>query len=185
MADSLSAKSSFGGMRALMAGLGLLALAACQTGETLDVAAEDVITEADLRAYCPQIILREGTAFFNTYTAGNDGDASEVIYQASIKDQTRTCKYRNGQLFMTVAVAGRVVAGPQGAAGEVSLPIRVAIVQGGNPVYSELGRLPVSVQPTAGATQFLYTNDQIVLPEPAERNLVIYIGFDEGPYDTL
>lgn len=185
MSDVLSAKTGFGGFRTLLAGMGLLALAACQTGETIDVTAEDVITEADLRAYCPQIILREGTAFFNTYTAGNDGDASQVVYQASIKDQTRTCKYRNGQLFITVAVAGRVVAGPQGAAGDVTLPIRVAIVQGGEPAYSELGRLPVNVQPTGGATQFLYTNDQIVLPEPAERNLVIYIGFDEGPYDTL
>lgn len=185
MMGVLGANSGFRKSRIVMASLGLLALAACQTGETLDVAADDVITEADLRAYCPQIILREGTAFFNTYTSGNDGDPGSVVYQASIVDQTRTCKYRNGQLFITVAVAGRVVAGPQGTAGDVTLPIRVAVVQGGAPAYSELGRLPVNVQPTAGATQFLYTNDQIILPEPTERNLVIYIGFDEGPYDTL
>jgi ABC-type Fe3+-hydroxamate transport system substrate-binding protein len=167
-----------------LAGLALLTLAACQTGTEEVLDPDEVITEADLRAYCPQVILREGTSSFRTYTKGNDGNADAVIYQASIADQTRTCKYRNGQLLMTVAVAGRVVTGPEGRTGTIELPIRVAIVEGAETVYSQLGRLSVSVTPTGGASQFLYTDDQIVLPEPSERNLVIYIGFDEGPYDT-
>lgn len=174
------------GLRGAFALAMLTALAACQTGtdDVLQVQPDDVITEADLQAYCPPIILREGTAFFQTYTDGNDGNADEIVYQASIKDQTRTCRYRNGQLQMTVAVAGRVVNGPKGNAGTVDLPIRVAVTQGDATAYSDLGNLSVAMVPGAGAQQFLYSNDRIVLPEPSQRNLVVYIGFDEGPYDT-
>ena len=161
-------------------------LAACQTNtdEVLTPQPEDVVTEADLRAYCPPVVLREGTASFRTYSPENSADPNDIIYQASISDQTRDCRYRNGQLLMTVAVAGRVVAGPKGQTGTVNLPIRVAITQGDATAYSNLDRYPVTVTPSAGASQFLYSNDSIVLPEPTERNLVIYIGFDEGPYDT-
>jgi len=173
-----------GMVRSAFAAMALFSVAACQTGTEEVLNPDDVITEADLRAYCPQVMLREGTSSFRTYTKGNEDSSDAVIYQASIADQTRTCKYRNGQLLMTVAVAGRVVPGPEGRSGSVELPIRVAIVQGADTAYSRLGRLPVSVSPTSGASQFLYTDDQIVLPEPSERNLVIYVGFDEGPYDT-
>lgn len=164
----------------------LLALAACQgagTGEVLDVSASDeTFTEADLRAYCPRITLLEGTAFLRTYTAGNDGNPDEVVHQAVISDVTRTCRYRDGQLYMTVAAAGRVVNGPKGSPGSINLPVRVAVRAGEDLPYSQLGRLDIAMG--GGATQFIYRDDQVVLPEPQIRNLQVLVGFDEGPYDT-
>ncbi|WP_306119594.1 MULTISPECIES: hypothetical protein [unclassified Roseitalea] len=167
---------------------GLLALAGCQMmggpREVLDVGNEEVFTEADLRAYCPRATLLEGTAILRTYTDGNEGDPDNVVYQASISDVTRTCRYRNGQLLMTIAAAGRVVNGPAGQPGSVNLPVRVAIKAGDNLPYSQLGRLDVAVNQGAGATQFIYKDDQIAIPEPSTRNLQVLVGFDEGPYDT-
>jgi hypothetical protein len=164
-----------------------MALVACQTASTestLGSAAEEKVTEADLRAYCPRVQLNEGTAFFQTYTEGNDGDPDELIYQASISDVTRTCRYRNGQLFITVAAAGRVVNGPQGTGGSITMPIRVAVKEGDQLPYSRLGKFDVTVTPGAGASQFIYKDDQVVLPEPAIRNIQILVGYDEGPYNT-
>ncbi|MEO1701227.1 MAG: hypothetical protein AAFR71_04170 [Pseudomonadota bacterium] len=162
-----------------------LALAACQTGtpdEVLNV--DDAITEDDLLAYCPRPTLLEGTAILREYTEGNEDNPDEVVYQAAITDVTRSCRYRNGQLFMQVAAAGRVLNGPKGTGGQLNLPIRVAVKQGEVLPYSTLGRLDVTVIPGAGATQFIYKDEQIVLPEPQERNLVVLVGFDEGPYNT-
>ena len=164
-----------------------MTLVACQTASTEDTlgsAAEEKVTEADLRAYCPRVQLNEGTAFFQTYTEGNDGDPDELIYQASISDVTRTCRYRNGQLFITVAAAGRVVNGPQGTGGSITMPIRVAVKEGDQLPYSRLGKFDVTVTPGAGASQFIYKDDQVVLPEPAIRNIQILVGYDEGPYNT-
>lgn len=167
--------------------LAAFTLAACQTSSTEDTlgsAAEEKVTEADLRAYCPRVQLNEGTAFFQTYTDGNEDNADELIYQASISDVTRTCRYRNGQLFITVAAAGRVVNGPQGTGGSITMPIRVAVKEGDQVPYSRLGKFDVTVTPGAGASQFIYKDDQIVLPEPAIRNIQILVGYDEGPYNT-
>lgn len=172
--------------RAIAALAALGALAACQspgTGGALDVSStEAAFTEADLRAYCPRVTLLEGTAYLRTYTGGNDGNPDEVVHQAVITDVTRTCRYRNGQLLMAVAAAGRVVNGPMGAPGALDLPVRVAIRAGDELPYSQLGRLEVMMG--GGATQFIYRDDQIALPEPEARNLVVLVGFDEGPYDT-
>ena len=174
------------GIRGALAIGGLLALAACQaagTADVLDVSnSEETFTEADLRAYCPRVTLLEGTAFLRTYTSGNEGNPDEVIHQAVISDVTRTCRYRDGQLYMTVAAAGRVVNGPQGSPGSINLPVRVAVRSGDNLPYSQLGRLDVTMG--GGATQFIYRDDQIVLPEPETRSLQVLVGFDEGPYDT-
>lgn len=186
MTHGLGNQGTIGKSRAMAAILGLLALAACQgtgAGDVLDVSTNDeTFTEADLRAYCPRVTLLEGTAYLRTYTDGNEGNADEVIYQAVITDVTRSCRYRNGQLLMEVAAAGRVVNGPQGAAGSLNLPVRVAIRAGEDLPYSQLGRIDVAMN--QGATQFIYKDEQIILPEPEIRNLQVLVGFDEGPYDT-
>ena len=85
---------------------------------------------------------------------------------------------------MTVAAAGRVVNGPKGVAGDLVLPVRVAIKQGAIVPYSQLGNVPVAVAPGAGATQFIYKDEQVVVPDSNPRSMQVFVGFDEGPYDT-
>lgn len=171
--------------RALVFGVAAIAIAGCQsssTQSTLGSAADaEKITEADLRAYCPRVQLNDGTAYFRTYTKGNKDNPDEVIYQAEISDVTRSCLYRNGQLFITVAAAGRVVSGPKAAGANLTLPIRVAVKEGEGLPYSRLGEFDVAVVPGAGASQFIYKDDQIIIPEPPMRNIQILVGFDEGP----
>ena len=88
--------------------------------------AEDVVRESELRAFCPPVSLREGTAYFTTYEKGGQDQPGSVIYQASITDVTRKCTYGTGSFGMTVAVAGRVVPGPKGNTGTITMPIRIA-----------------------------------------------------------
>jgi hypothetical protein len=168
----------------------VLALAGCQSGGGVDALdlnsqqAEEPVKLSELRMYCPAVRLREGTAYFNTYERGGDKDASKVIYQASIADVTRRCASNGGMLNIDVAIAGRVVPGPKGKAGTITMPIRVAVVQGSEVLYSELVKHPVAVGDTIGATQFIYTNPPIQIPVPAQQNVQIFAGYDEGPYDT-
>ena len=145
------------------------------------------IEQVDLTAYCPQVQLREGTAFYNTYVkAGRDevgDDRSRIIYQASISDVTRSCRYQDGQLHITVAVAGKVVSGPKGKPGTISMPIRIAVLAGEEVAYSQLHKHQVDVT-TSGARQFVLSDPAISIPAPTSRNIRVLAGFDEGPYDT-
>jgi hypothetical protein len=126
--------------------------------------------------YCPRITLREGTAILRK------GDDANLQYVASIVSTSRECRVLNGELRMKVGISGRVVPGPAAKSGELGLPIRVAVVQGSNVLYSQMGSQAVSLQPGNTPT-FVYVDSAIVVPEPTGKDLVIYAGFDEGSAD--
>lgn len=172
----------------------LAALAGCQSGSgglfgSGGAAEEPVeqVEQIDLSVYCPRVELRQGTAFYNTYERArgeeDSRDRARIIYQASISDVTRSCRYENGQLHMTVAVAGKVILGPKGKPGTITMPIRIAVLQGEEVLYSQLHRYKAQVE-AVGATQFVFSDPAIVVPAPSQRNVRILAGFDEGPYDT-
>jgi hypothetical protein len=149
----------------------------------VDTAAEPGrITDVELRAYCPKVDLREGTAYYRTYEKGGKEteDPSLVIYQAALAETSRDCKYSNGMLTMTVAAAGRVVPGPKGKGGTITMPIRVAVTRGDEVLYSKLSTQDVQIAET-GATQFVFTDNQVTFPQPTSRNIQVFVGYDEGP----
>lgn len=182
----------FEGKRRFSAGISLFAaaalLSACQSDNGLtgvDTTAppppKEQITQSELEAFCPSVNVRDGTASFSTYTAGKSDDSSQVIYQASIADATRACKRADGQMSIDVAVAGRIVPGPQGKPGSITLPIRVVVSSSGQVVYSQLHQYKVAVNDTASATQFLFRDPAIVIPQPPRGQARVFVGFDEGP----
>ena len=145
----------------------------------------DPVTNSEVvQGACPQVSLREGTAYYRTYAKGGDGDPTKVINQASISDTTRQCRLSGDQIIVTVAVSGRVVTGPAGKSGTVEVPVRVAVVEGDNVLYSELQKYPVTIVEGMPAEQFIYTNAGVTFPATASRTAKLYVGFDPGPYNT-
>lgn len=151
-----------------------------QVAQTGDQPVETIL-ESELRAYCPSVSLREGTAYFTTYKKGAQGQAGQEIYQASITDVTRKCSYNNGAFSMTVAVAGRVVPGPLGKTGTITMPIRIVALRAGEVVYSKLFKHQVSIGDTAGATQFIFNDPNVTIAGKPDRSVQLMVGYDEGP----
>lgn len=172
-----------------------LAVTACQSGGGVSKMklglgggasqpAQPQITESELRAYCPTLQLRSGTAFYNVYKNGAEQTPQNVVYQASIDDVTRSCAFNAGSATMTLALAGKVVPGPFGSKGTVSLPIRVAVLRSGKLVDSTLHKYAVAIGDTAGATQFIYNDPTLVIPGPVDASVQVLVGFDGGPADA-
>ncbi|MER9443978.1 hypothetical protein NKI79_21845 [Mesorhizobium sp. M0340] len=164
------------------------------------------VLSSQLQAYCPKVTLRDGTAFFNTYAksgpkpkkkidvaaeeaaqpatdaAGVDqpDDSAKIIYQASITDVTRDCSRANGSLSMKIAVAGKVVPGPMFTPGTITMPIRIAVMHGTEVLYSQLHSYQVQVTDPSSATQFVFTDSNVVVPEPTAKDYQAYAGYDEG-----
>ena len=166
----------------------LFAIAGCQadgSGGVLgfggDSAPREKVLQSELTGYCPQVNLRAGTSYFNTYAKGGEGDPAKIRYQASISDATRSCSRSGGMLSMNVAVAGRVVPGPAGTPGTLTLPIRIAVTRGNEVLYSQLHRHPVSIGEGSGATQFILNDPNIAMPIPETGTIQIFVGYDEGP----
>lgn len=171
----------------------MLAVAGCQSGggsnflgggtkdPSVVAAEEGKILASELLAYCPPVALRDGTAYFNTYAKGGQDDPAKIVYQASLTDATRSCTRANGMMTMKVGVAGKVVPGPLGTAGTVTMPIRIAVLQGETVLYSQLHKNQVQVSDPSTATQFVFTDSNVVIPVPTARDIQVFIGFDEGP----
>ncbi|TPI21882.1 hypothetical protein [Mesorhizobium sp. B4-1-1] len=173
------------------------------------------ILASQLRAYCPKVTLRDGTAYFNTYAKGATAkpkkkkldpvaqaeaeaaaaaaqtgangqpidpahDPSKIIYQASITDVTRDCTHANGQMSMKIAIAGKVVPGPVFTPGTVTMPIRIAVQRGDEVLYSQLHQYQVQVADPSAATQFVFVDSNVVVPEPSARDYQAYAGYDES-----
>ncbi len=176
-------------------------VAACQPGGKaidLGIGAKEPdkpkVTQDELLAYCPKVELREGTAFFNKYRTGAKKRAPEVepvddaaarpadvVYQASISDVTRTCTQSGGQAVMTVAVAGKIVPGAAFSAGSIVMPIRIVVLRGEEILYSQLHQYQVQVADPNQATQFVFSDQEVVFPGPVDRSIRVYAGYDEGP----
>lgn len=184
----------------------MLAVAGCQSsdgGGLLGVGGGDKqavkpeagkVTQASLRAYCPKVTLRDGTAYFNTYgsggrkvasaddsmDAGGQNDSSNVIYQAAITDVTRDCTHADGTMTLNVGVAGKVVPGPLGKPGAITMPIRIVVMRGTDVLYSKLHQYKVQVSDMSAATQFVFSDPAIAVPEPTVANYQVFAGYDEG-----
>ncbi len=170
----------------------ILAAAGCQSDDAAGVLGPDKakdqlkpptekVKESDLIGFCPRVSLREGTAYFNSYAKGGQDDPAKLLYQAAITDVTRSCKRDNGTLSITVAVAGKVVPGPAGAPGNITMPIRIVMIQGSTVLYSELHKYQLAVGDSAQASQFVFNDPNISIPDPTQRDIQIFAGYDDSP----
>lgn len=134
--------------------------------------------------YCPPLQLRAGTGSTVVYERGQEGKRDHVRYQASITQKARECRISGNTLTMDIGISGRVVAGPKGSAGTVRLPVRVVIakqVGGTKALYSNLFTVPVTLSaPQLNANYREVFRGVSVEVGPNDRNLIVYIGFDEG-----
>lgn len=140
----------------------------------------------DIRAYCPKIVLREGTETFNIYQDGvkaeDDGAAKLIKYRATITDTVRECNSAGQFLNIKVGIKGRYLSGPKSDVGSFNMPIRVAVTRGDEVLYSQLHQVyaEIPVGRTNGA--FAYVDKNISILKPDSPNILIYVGYDEGPY---
>jgi hypothetical protein len=134
---------------------------------------------------CPAVEVRRGAA---TLSVGPPGErtAMTLKYQASFVRLARECSTVEGNMVVKIGVEGRVVLGPAGSPGQVSVPLRFAVVQetassGMRPIATKFVVVPVDVGAT-GNTPFVYVEEALSFPIPtpttALDEYLVYVGFD-------
>jgi len=181
--------------RLLLLAISGIVLAACtasnggKTSDALDLRggtqtqAND--ESANLRAFCPKTVLRAGTETYRVFTDGvnkDDPDAlSSLRFQSTISEVVRECNYRSDQLNIRVGIAGRAISGPTGESGTFNMPVRVAVTRGDEVLYSQLHAIPATIPIGGSFTKFRFVDSNVNIPIPDKPDLVIHVGFDEGP----
>jgi hypothetical protein len=136
---------------------------------------------------CPDTAVRNGATTLIVGSTAGQGEPSplDVRYQGSIGRIDRECHVIAGMMHIKVGVEGRVITGPAGGPGNLSVPLRVAVVQEGiNPVTitTQLDEVPVTINNMIDHVTFthIYPDVSFPLPHPLGRleNYKVYIGFD-------
>ncbi|NKK72668.1 hypothetical protein GFM13_20260 [Rhizobium leguminosarum bv. viciae] len=133
---------------------------------------------------CPQIFMRDQDAIFRTYAKGKKDDPQQIVYQASFGDYTRQCTLNDTNLTMTVVAQLRLITGPAGTPGPLTLPIRISVVDGETVLYSEVTKFPTEIPPGAPGTQVIFRKDGIKMPVGSGALVRVNIGFDTQPAKT-
>ena len=145
--------------------------------------AQETLERFAVVAVCPEVQVRDGTQMLAVFEKGKDGDYGAIRFQGSIRKFARECRTdASGTTTIKVGVAGRLLAGPNGATGGATLPLRVVRVRNGDEVlYSKLFPVSVNIAPgTAAADWDLVAPDLVVTGDKSQGNFIIYVGFDES-----
>lgn len=133
---------------------------------------------------CPYIDVREGASTLTVRTAG-DNPALSLKYQGTIVRAARQCALVNGQMVMKVGIEGRIILGPKGAPGQITVPLRIAIVDQppgqSHTILTKLILIPVTIASLDDNPSFTHVEDGLAFPMPASGDLddyIVYIGFD-------
>jgi hypothetical protein len=76
-------------------------------------------------AHCPQVVAWPNDRLLTVYQPGHDGDALSVVHRGEITKISRECQLYSGRMIVKYGFAGRVLLGPKGKPGTVSMPISI------------------------------------------------------------
>jgi hypothetical protein len=143
------------------------------------------VNQASIDFNCPGIDYRQGAATYNiTDSKSTENAALNVKYLASFVKTARECDVHGDNVTIRVGVQGRVVVGPAGSPGTVTIPLRYALVKEGlEPmvVWTKFFSFNVSIPSTNLNVPFTHIEEEMTVPIPKADELaayVVYIGFD-------
>lgn len=88
----------------------------------VDATAQDLTAAAQA---CPQFIVWPSSQQATVYEAGREGDGLAIVHRGEITQTARECYTQPGQVTVKYGFSGRVLLGPKGQSGTVSLPVNV------------------------------------------------------------
>lgn len=74
---------------------------------------------------CPQVVAWPNERLLTRYQSGHDGDQLYVIHRGEITKLSRECQIYAGRVVVKYGFAGRVLLGPKGKPGRVTMPVSI------------------------------------------------------------
>jgi hypothetical protein len=135
---------------------------------------------------CPLIGIRSGASTLQIPPPSADENSTMSLkYQGTFVRAARDCTLVNKQMVMKIGVEGRIIVGPAGGPGEISVPLRIAVVDespaGTKPIVTKFIPIPVTIGPGQEDVNFTHVEDAMSFPMPSADELdhyIVYIGFD-------
>ena len=82
--------------------------------------------------------------------------------------------------MVRVGVTGRVIAGPKGGAGNITVPVRVAVLKDSTEVvYSKLHQVAITLAAPTFGDNFTFVDEQVTFTVDPAAGYRVFVGFDD------
>jgi hypothetical protein len=131
------------GMSSLTSGLGggMFGGGSSQTSQASTVSEDQLLDAAkasdpnatgstivgEIDAGCPRLTIAPHDNYITFYQQGHVGDALSVAQRGEITKTARECQIEPGRVTVRYGFSGRVLLGPRGKAGNVTLPVNIVV----------------------------------------------------------
>ncbi len=78
-------------------------------------------------SHCPQVVAWPHDRFLTIYQPGHVGDNLSILHRGEITKMARECQLYPDRVVVRYGFAGRVLLGPKGTAGTVTLPVSIHV----------------------------------------------------------
>jgi hypothetical protein len=95
----------------------------------LETAKADTGTDlpAGFSAHCPQVVAWPRDRLLTVYQPGHVGDANSIVHRGEITKMARECQLYSDRVIVKYGFAGRVLLGPKGGPGTVTLGVNIRV----------------------------------------------------------
>ena len=137
----------------------------------------------DIALGCPKFNVWTREGHVTVYEAGRVGDGLAVMHRGEISKTSRECQIENGRITVKYGFAGRVLLGPRGKEGIVSLPLTVFVTDAKRErITAEKVKVDAAVTLDKPIDYFSVVNTvSFPIPEGARpAEFEVYVGFDRN-----
>ena len=78
-------------------------------------------------AHCPQVVAWPRDRLLTVYQPGHVGDTNAVVHRGEITKMARECQLYSDRVIVKYGFAGRVLLGPKGGPGTVTLGVNIRV----------------------------------------------------------
>ena len=136
---------------------------------------------------CPQFAVWPNTQALTAYESGREGDGLAIVHRGEITQAARECNIKGNHVAIKYGFSGRVLLGPKGAAGHVSLPVNIVLTDASKQrVQGDSLRVEVDITPDKPIGYFSSVRTiTFDVPEGARMaDYKLYVAFDKASGGT-
>ncbi len=99
-------------------------LTAAKAGDTSTTGSTSI---GEIAAGCPRMVLASRDNNITFYEPGRTGDGLAIMHRGEITKTARECQIEPGRVTVKYGFSGRVLLGPRGKPGNITLPVNVTV----------------------------------------------------------
>jgi hypothetical protein len=133
---------------------------------------------------CPQFTTWPSTQTVTVFESGRQGDGLAVVHRGEITQTARECQIEGAHVSIKYGFSGRILLGPKGKAGHVSLPVDIILTDAQKQrVQGDSLRVEVDISPDKPIGYFSSVRTlSFDIPEGARTaDFKLFVAFEKVP----